>query len=155
MFVWIWLKACGHTLCLSWQITDFNSKSETITGPCFITVKGRLVIKNDTMISAWHLIVSRTTNVLWYTSKGHISNLCTLCLTDLVCDVCHPGCRQDTDQCALGEYTMMSQTGNGWEWLGTFWNWLVPYWLSSNSAIINRQSGGSMRVHNGIAKLRR
>lgn len=44
------LKACGPTLCLSWQITDFKRNSETITGQCFITVKTTQVMKIDGMI---------------------------------------------------------------------------------------------------------
>ncbi len=49
--------------------------------------------------------------------EGTVHNMCTLCLTFVACDVCHPGCRQDTDQCVLEEYTMMSRTGKR---LGTF-----------------------------------
>lgn len=99
-----------HTLCLSWQIADFNRKREAITAQRFITMNGALVVRNDDTFQARKQIVSRTRNVLWYASKGCSAGcgVYTLYWSFAEYDVCHPGCGQVVDQCVWEEYTMMS-----------------------------------------------
>lgn len=144
-FFWIFFEGLWTHTMFKLANYIFQVKMWSPNRSAFHAVRGGLVRKNDSMIKACNVTVSRTRDVLWYVSKGPRQDVCTLCLTFAACDVCHPGCRQDTDQCVSGECTMMSQTGKGWKGLGTFWNWLDPHWLSRNAGIINRQSEGNER----------